>query len=419
MSFGDFVRRRHAAGLLVVQPRMGVANPGAMRRGLARTRRAGAATAGTITLDSYTRIGDLASAGRALHDGTELNGYPIVNHGPEVTRRLVEGIADDEFPVQVRHGSAQPSRIVDALCRSGLHATEGGPVSYCLPYGRTSLVESLRDWTRSCDILVQSRAGGTEPHLETFGGCLMGQLCPPGLLVAVSVLEALYFRSRGLRSVSVSYAQQTNPDQDRGAVHALRRLCGELLADLDWHVVIYAYMGLYPRSPAGARELLAGAARLAVSTGAERLIVKTTAEAYRVPTFAENVDALRLAAAVAARERPPVPGPPGDDAEEIYSEAHRLVAAVLDTGPDVGRALVTAVRRGRLDVPYCLHPDNVGRSRSYLDGDGRLRWADVGAMPLERPAGRNGGSGLTAAGLVSSLSYVQRRFDAEVIEAAP
>jgi methylaspartate mutase epsilon subunit len=412
-GFGDLVRRRHAAGMLVVQPRMGVSDPLAMRRGLRATRDACAGTVGTITLDSYTRVGDFASVDRALRDGAGLNGYPIVNHGPRVTRGVVEGVVSDEFPVQVRHGSARPSTIVEAVCRAGLHATEGGPVSYCLPYGRTSLVDSLRDWTRACDVLVQSRDAGAEPHVETFGGCMMGQLCPPGLLVAISVLEALYFRSHGLRSVSVSYAQQTSPEQDREAVAALRRLCRDLLADVDWHVVIYAYMGLYPRSAAGARDLLAAAARLAVETGSERLIVKTVAEAFRVPTVEENMAALRLASSVAAGHRPVA----ASDGGQTYAEARALVEAVLDVDPDVGRALVTAVRRGLLDLPYCLHPDNAGRSRALIDRDGWLRWAFVGAMPLRRLVGPDRDRAVSATDLLSSLSYVRRTYDAGPLEA--
>ena len=129
---------------------------------------------------------------------------------------------------------------------------------------------------------------------------MMGQLCPPSLLVALSVLECMFFRQHGVRSVSLSYAQQTSRDQDTEAVLALRRLAAELLSDLDWHVVIYAYMGVYPRTAGGATRLVGDAARLAVSSGAARLIVKTVAEAHRIPSIADNVAALEAAAAAAA-----------------------------------------------------------------------------------------------------------------------
>ncbi len=413
-SFGGFIARAHQAGELVVQPRMGMSSPRTMRAGLLATKRAAATTVGTITLDSYTRVGDHASARAAVASGAELNGYPIVAHDAATTRGVLDGVAGPGFPVQVRHGSPRPEHIVGALIGAGLHATEGGPVSYCLPYSREPLAASIRSWARSCELLAQLRETGTEPHLETFGGCLMGQLCPPSLLVAMSVLECMFFCQHGIRSVSLSYAQQTSPDQDAEAVLALRRLAAEWLPGVDWHVVVYAYMGVYPRTPGGASRLLAEAARLSVRTGAARLIVKTAAEAYRIPSIADNVSALQTAAAAAAEWRQPAAG----DAEDtgIYAEARALVEAVAGLRQDLGRALADAFRSGYLDVPYCLHPDNARRTRSCIDGTGRLQWSSTGSMPIRHLVRPAGSTELTAAGLLASLSYVERKFDNASLE---
>ena len=410
-SFGDVVARAHQAGRLVVQPRMGMSSPRAMRQGLLATRGAAATTVGTITLDSYTRIGASAEAAEAVARGMELNGYPLVAHDLATTAAVLAGVMSPDFPVQIRHGSPCPEPIVAALIAAGLHATEGGPVSYCLPYSRMPLATATSNWARSCDLLAGLRGAGVEPHLESFGGCMLGQLCPPGLLVALSVLECLFFRQHGVHSISLSYAQQTNPEQDREALLALRRLADELMPDADSHIVLYAYMGVYPRTPAGADGVLTEAARLAVRTGAARLIVKTAAEAYRIPSIAENVAALETAAAAAADERlAAVPGAPGDTG--IYAEARALVDAVLDLDLDLGQALITAFRRGYLDVPYCLHPDNAGRSRSYLDSAGWLHWSRVGSMPIAETSRPTRSTDLTATGLLAALSFVERKFDA-------
>ncbi|WP_330172174.1 methylaspartate mutase [Streptomyces sp. NBC_01498] len=407
-GFGAFVGRAHAAGHLVVQPRMGMSDPAVMRAGLLATREAHATTVGTLTLDSYTRVGDLESAELALLEGVALNGYPLVSHGLDTTRSILDGVLDADFPVQVRHGSAVPEDIFKALMAADLDASEGGPVSYCLPYGRTPLAQSVANWARSTALFASARRPGLEPHLETFGGCMLGQLCPPSLLVAISALEARFFYEYGLRSISVSYAQQTHRGQDREAVAALRRLCTELLPDAQWHVVVYAYMGLYPQTPSGTFALLGQAAELAVATGAARLIVKTVSESLRIPTIEENVSALEHASAVAART---VRGTPPDADSETYAEASALVEAVMNLGPDVGHGLLTAFARGYLDVPYCLHPDNTGLSRSYLDEDGRLRWAVTGKMPLTRTSGVAPARSVSSAELLSSLSYIRRTFD--------
>nr|WP_308257214.1 methylaspartate mutase [Saccharothrix luteola] len=409
VGFGEFVRTAARRDGLVVQPRMGFDSPERMRAGLMATKHARATTVGTITLDSYTRVGDLAAAETALADGMPLNGYPIVTHLPETTAGVLDGLRDDDFPVQVRHGSAVPGDIVSALVRLRIDATEGGPVSYCLPYGRTPLAESVRNWADAATRFTALRDFGVEPHVETFGGCMLGQLCPPSQLVAISVLEALFFAANGIRSISVSYAQQTNHEQDVEAVAALRRLCGELLRVADWHVVVYAYMGAYPTTPAGAYRLLGKAAELAVTTGSERLIVKTVAESRRIPTIAENVAALEHAAAAA---RAGTAGPAPQDSQ-TYAEARALVDAVLDLAGDVGTALLRAFERGYLDIPYCLHPDNAGRTRSHLDARGRLCWSDLGNLPLRHLVAPTGGRHVTSSGLLADLSYVRRAYDGE------
>ncbi|MFE9957077.1 methylaspartate mutase [Micromonospora sp. NPDC005299] len=407
-SFGEAVARADRAGRLVVQPRLGFSDPAEMRAALLAVKQAAASTVGTITLDSFTRVGDDAAARRAIVSRSALNGYPIVAHPLETTRRfLLDGVLDVDFPVQVRHGSAAPAAIFAVLAELGLWASEGGPVSYCLPYSRRPLADSIAEWATTTERFAEASGGGRLAHLETFGGCMLGQLCPPSLLVALSVLEALFFRQHGIVSVSLSYAQQTNRAQDVEAVRALRRLAGELLGPDDWHVVIYTYMGLFPRTAMGAAAVLRDSVRLARATGSARLIVKTAAEAHRIPQVWQNIVALELAAEEAAQTPPPEPVT--EDDSETYVEARALVDSVLDLDQRVGRALRLAFARGLLDVPYCLHPDNANRARGIIGDDGRLRWSDVGAMRVPA-AGRTVGT-LSSSGLLQALEWTARRYD--------
>ncbi|WP_371669357.1 methylaspartate mutase [Streptomyces sp. NBC_00289] len=406
--FSAFVRKSADAGRLVVQPRMGFAELPVMREGLRGVRAARATAVGTITLDSYTRVNDHDSARDALRTGAELNGFPLVAHGPQATRTMLGGLAGADFPVQVRHGSALPYPLFRAMVEAGIDATEGGPVSYCLPYSRVPLAEATDAWSRCCDLLA---AQDEQMHLESFGGCMLGQLCPPSLLVALSVLEALFFREHGLTSISLSYAQQTNQAQDLEALAAMRRLAGERLGASDWHVVLYTYMGVYPRTPMGSFRILEDSARLAVRSGSERLIVKTPAEAFRIPTVAENVDALEFAAAI-ADDTAEHPERVEATSTGLYEEARMLVDSTLELAPTVGAALVRAFARGHLDVPFCLHQDNANVSRAYVDPHGLLRWARPGAMPLQ-PDGAESARPLSAQGLINMLAYNERRFDRE------
>jgi methylaspartate mutase epsilon subunit len=87
--------------------------------------------------------------------------------------------------------------------------------------------------------------------------------------------------------------------------------------------------------------------------------------------------------------------------------------AVLNLHSDLGQALLLAFKQGYLDVPYCLHPDNAGRSRSYIDADGWLRWGEVGSLPLGHLVPRTRSRRITSSGLLDDLSYVRRKYDEE------
>ncbi|PXX71310.1 glutamate mutase subunit E [Nocardia tenerifensis] len=410
--FDSFVADRAAAGQLVVQPRMGFGSLAAMRSGLARVAHLDFPVIGTLTLDSYTRVGDYETPLERLAAGEELNGYPLVSHPVEATKRLLEGLYGPTFPVQARHGTALPLRVFQRLVEVGLDATEGGPVSYCLPYSRLPLRDAVAAWAQSTRFLAQETEFG---HIESFGGCLLGQLCPPSLLVAVSVLEGCFFRQHGLRYMSFSYAQGTLAEQDRGALRALRTLAAEYLGDVTWHVVFYTYMGLFPRTPDGATRLIRDSARLAMATGCERMIVKTVSEAWQIPSVAENVAALRIAA-----EEADGPLDPASPAEAVYfaevlDEARILIDSVLNLDPDVGTALLKAFATGLLDVPFCLHADNLGAATCVIDEQGALRWGSLGRLPLPAEAGREDLARLGSDALYGMLDHVANSYDSRLI----
>lgn len=407
--FQQFIERARARDELVVQPRMGFGALSQMREGLASVAALPCAAIGTITLDSYTRVGDYQSALQCLNSSAPMNGFPIISHPIEAVRGMLAGLYSAEFPIQIRHGTAKPQNVFQRLAALGLDATEGGPVSYCMPYSRLPLAEAVSAWAQSCQVL----AGATEhAHIESFGGCLLGQLCPPSLLIAMTLLEALFFRQHGVRSVSLSYAQGTSMEQDFGALQALRELAARYLDGDHWHVVVYSYMGVFPTSSHGARRLICDSARLTKAAGCERLIVKTIAESRQIPSVEDNLDALRMAAEVAAGDLPTIDAGSAGYYQQTLFEARRLVETVLNLHADIGVALVQAFARGLLDIPYCLHPDNPGRATTRIDDQGALRWGNTGSLPLPRSSGWSvDGPGISSSELFQMLHYTVNRYD--------
>ncbi|MGF1528087.1 MAG: methylaspartate mutase [Candidatus Competibacterales bacterium] len=413
---------------LIVQPRMGFADVIQMHRGLAAVKGASITPRiGTITVDAYTRVGDLDGARQALDRGDALNGYPIATHDFATTTAMLAAVRDRDFAVQVRHGSARPLTVFQAAAALGLDATEGGPVSYNLPYSRAPLAETVQAWGEA--IAFWARHGertGVETHLESFGGCMLGQLAPPSLLVAIACLEALFSRQRGLVSVSLSLAQGSCDAQDVGALWALARIANRRLDDVAWHVVFYDFMGLFPKTPSGAQALIEAGARIAQWGNAQRLIVKTAADAAGIPTFEQNVQALaccRHAADEAARRGLPSAQFEAEArawCDAIESEAEQLIEGTLALHADVGQALVAAFAKGLLDVPYCTHPDNANWARTTVDlASGAVLWTDTGTMPVEpRSEHLVTTAAMTAEKFHRVLQYNQARYDLPVAEEA-
>ena len=382
--FSSYMRDMKQQGRCVAQPRMGFGDPFSMRNGLKAVKALPFPRAGTITVDSLTRTRRFAQAEEALRTGQPLNGYPIVAAGQERNQQLLEGLHDRQFPVQVRHGSSIPDQIFDAITEAGLDATEGGPISYCLPYGAVPLREAIQAWRRCCVKFAQSGGErGEASHLESFGGCMLGQLCPPSMLVAISILEGVFFSRCGLKSMSLSYAQGSNFSQDRGALAALRRLAAEWLPEADWHIVVYTHMGNFPSTPRGARKLIEESARLCAASGCERLIVKTASESRQIPSVEDNVEAMQWVANIFSQTSPePLSAREGEHEEAIYACAKSVVERVLGLSENIDECLEIAFQRGFLDIPYCLHPDNANRARSKIDDEGNLYWTNSGNIPF-------------------------------------
>lgn len=414
-SFAQFVKETHAENKLVVQPRMGFGTLKKMQLGLQAVADCDAPTIGTLTLDSYTRVNDYVSSKIALENNEEINGFPIVTHGAFATRTMLEDLNANQFAIQVRHGTALPVDIIKVLLAAGINATEGGPISYCLPYSRLPLEKSIDSWAECCELLAAPRPDGIHNHLESFAGCMLGQLCPPSLLLALSIIEGVFFKRHGIKSISLSYAQGTNTSQDLAALSALRCLASEYLADIDWHVVVYTYMGVFPKTETGAKELIRTSARIAKFGNAERLIVKTPAEAHRIPTIEENIESLEFAYH-AAQEAKLESNDFLDSAEQemLHLQAKLIIETVFDLHENLNKGIIIAFEKGYLDVPYCLHQNNKNKSRSIIDSKGYLQWADIGDIPFNNHLLNDFSKRkipITSDGFLAMLGFMQKRYD--------
>lgn len=395
-------------GGLSVQPRMGMATLSQMKNGLQAVRDLNVPTIGTITLDSYTRLGQYEEAQKALEAGLDLNGFPILAHTVDDIAHNLTSLTTEDFPIQIRHGTPNPEKIFNRLVQCDLFLTEGGPVSYCLPYSRTSLKEAIEAWRRGCHILG---AYPRHSHLESFAGCLLGQLCHPSILVSLGILEALFFQKNGLRDISLSYAQQYSLTQDLAAVSALKRLAGVYLSgEMAWHVVIYTFMGLFPETKEGYERILKESVQLAIVSDARRLIVKTQEESYQIPSLSSNLKALTKAYEFCDSLSQTV-DPDLEEEEQIYTQAKALIDAVLNLDAEIEVGLYKAFQKGYLDVPFCLHPDNRRLATCGIASNGYLQWLSLGKLPIATKGGTSFFSRLSSQEFLQMLGFNREKFD--------
>ena len=350
------------------QPRMGIKESQIMANSLARIK-AKKGMIGTLTLDSFTRQYDHDSVQKAMESNGDLNGFPIMFYEPDHIKELISSLQDDSFCIQVRHGIAQPFDMVSHMIKCGLVITEGGPISYCLPYSRLPLHKSIRSWQDTTRLLAKNNG-----HLETFSGCMMGQLSPPSLLIALNIIEGLFFKENGLKDVSFSYSQSYNFSQDVAAVEALKHLIKKYLRSLESHIVIYTFMGAYPETDQGHHDILTDSFCLAHVTGCKRLIYKTRHEAYKIPTVQENLDQFDdLMQKKYSSDKNILPFD-SQEYETILQDAENIIQSVLNLSSNLNTCIEQAFEKGILDIPYCLHPQNKGITRSWIDNNGYVRW---------------------------------------------
>ncbi len=356
-DFNDYVLKSFDSNGPLLQPRLGFSTPAQMHEGLQATASCNANTVCTITLDAFTRVNDFAAAQKAISEDQALNGYPIVNHPLDTTQEMVQTVyCVHGKPVQIRHGSPDPVRIFERMTELGLNATEGGPISYCLPYSRTPLREAFSAWRKACNILA---IRGKHSHVETFAGCMMGQMCDPSILIALNILEGLFLKECGIESLSFSYAQGTSPVQDVAAVTALQHLAKQFFPDTPYHFVSYVFMGYFPKTLGGFYRITQDALSVIRSTGVQRVILKTPVESRRIPSIKENIAALEFASyCLKTPQDKPEPDFDLEEYERIFETALSLILQTLALEEDLSEAILAAFQTGVLSVPYCLHPDN-------------------------------------------------------------
>jgi methylaspartate mutase epsilon subunit len=346
-----------------------------------------------LTIDSYTRHNQYETATQLLHRSEEegksyLNGYPLISHGYELTRQLYCGL---EKPVSLRHGTPDARLLAEVALASGIAEIEGGAICYCLPYSEGFPLDRCLLYWQYVDRLCAVNSTEDRPiHRESFGP-LTATLVPPSIAVAVEIIEALLAAEQGVTSFAVSFGQTGSIIQDVATATVLRKLTRYYLDEFGFgpvrsYLVYHQWMGQFPAERERAAALIACSSLISSLIAADKVVVKTIDEALGVPRPEINAEACDTVQYVLRtfRSAQTVTSPMIErEMALIESEVKSILNAIFEiSGSVFWESVFRAFQLGYLDVPFAPHADNANKLLSVRDGNGSIRIADPGGVPI-------------------------------------
>jgi methylaspartate mutase epsilon subunit len=384
----DVLRAAEREKRVALQPRCGFGDHQVMRSCLVELEARARPDILSITVDSFTRLGEYDRASQALvRNGGQLNGYPLVAHGAERVRELDRAV---QAPLEIRHGSPDPRRLFEVAVGAGIGSFEGGGIGYNLPYAKDfPLADSLRAWDEVDSACGDLARDGMIVDRELFG-TLSAVLVPPSISLAITTLEAVAAASAGVRCLSIAYPQGGCSYQDVAALKTIRRLARRYLPDsVETFPVLHQFMGVFPKERERANELIRLGALVARLGGATKVVTKTHQEANGIPTVAANAEGVRTARFALSDWSDSVE----IDHESIEEEAGwltreviEIVDPVLDSA-DRQAAIVSAFAEGRLDIPFSASIHSHSALIPKRDQTGAIRYQDFGGLPFSKAVG--------------------------------
>ena len=392
--FSDRLQQAQADRETLIQPRAGVALPDEHLKLLKILQDEGTADLLPTTIDSYTRHNRYAEAKVGIDESIKtgkslLNGFPAVNHGVAVCRRIVENL---QVPLQVRHGTPDARLLAEITLAGGFTSFEGGGISYNIPYAKNhSLERTITDWQYVDRLVGYYQEQGITINREPFGP-LTGTLVPPCISHSVAILESLLAAQQGVQCITVGYGQCGNLVQDIAAIRTLAKLTQDYLTRYGYDqvkvtTVFHQWMGGFPQDEAKAYGVIAWGAATAVLAGATKVIVKSPHEAYGVPTATANANGLKTTKQLTMMLKDQVAVEHTLIQAEmaiIEKETKAILEAVLTLGNhDFGLSVVRGFEAGLIDVPFAPAQCNANKVLPARDNTGAVRFLDFGNLPFD------------------------------------
>ena len=343
-----------------------------------------------LTIDSNTRLNDYTTAKKMLRlsEANEidmLNGYPLVNHGYRSTRKMMTHF---NHPVSLRHGTPDARLLIEIAIASGIFEIEGGPITYLLPYSKNFPLDKAFLYWKYVERVCADYSTLNKPiNRESFGP-LTATLVPPSITIVIQLLEMLLSLEEGVKSFSVSFAQQGSMIQDIVTGTVTRKLASHYAKqigceDATINLVYHQWMGAFPTNRNSADQLINMSTVIASMVGADKIITKTREEAVGIPTKEANAQTVANTQ-YTLNILGGLPAIVDEQEEEILTaEVHAIMEAVFNDSADtLWRKVFNSIKNGTIDVPFSPHIINHNKMITVRDKQKNIRIIDRGSVPI-------------------------------------
>ncbi len=343
-----------------------------------------------LTIDSNTRLNDYATSKKMLrlseeNDVDMLNGYPLVNHGYRTTRKMITHF---NKPVSLRHGTPDARLLIETAIASGIFEIEGGPISYLLPYSKNFPLDKAFLYWKYVERVCANYSKLNEPiNRESFGP-LTATLVPPAITIVIQLLEMLLSLEEGVKSFSVSFAQQGSMNQDIVTGAVLKKLAKFYATQIDCadaaiHLVYHQWMGAFPMNKDYAEQLINMSTVIASMVGADKIITKTREEASGIPTKEANAKTVANTQYTLGILNG-LPNIVDEEEEQMLTlQVKAIMEAVFNDPADtLWRKVFNSIKNGIIDVPFSPHIINHNNMITIRDAKKNIRIIKRGNVPI-------------------------------------
>ncbi len=352
-----------------------------------------------VTSDSYTRGLQLEKAQQALEESIRtgkpiLNGYPIINHGVENTRKVVEA-CDAAF--NPRLGSRLCQKLGGEIAfASGMTAL---PPSIFQLFGnyekKSTLAECIQD-TQYVLRLMGYYAERGPIITADIHGWNPNAVFPLSIHISTIILTALIGAEQGVKSVIPLIEFQGYIAQDLAWFNVAPRLIREYLDKFNHRDVIIPgafanQIPLYPnpQDQGGAFAYLNYTAFVAALAKAEASYVRTIDEALGIPTKEAHTvsywSANWIFNVIRMQDFHFDSTEVKIEEEFAEKEIRAIVDKVIEMGDgDVAVGSIRAVEAGVLDSPFAANIHVKDNVMGIRDLRGACRFLEFGNLPMPK-----------------------------------